>query len=439
MRARTTALLLALSVLLLSSTVLCAGGEIEPLFEKTRRTVPDTLPWYHLIVFGDNRPEDTRFTVFPSVFYRMVEEASRLRPIAVIGTGDHVGRGYERQYHELYRTLTMAGLENLWLAVGNHDVEALEGRANWARYVGPESYYIDDIPGWRIGIVSSEVGSARAWLRQLERVYNGLDNRSLILVFHKPILPDVGHNIRREWIPATMEFLERHGYPRIVLQGHWHGWACETRNDTAWIITGGAGSPLYELRVSVKPGSRELVAGVHHYVVLILYPNQTYRLYPVSINGGDLHVVRLNSTTILVSNTKLDVHGRPVSMPVRVRLSISGVEFYIVLMAPAMSNVVVSYSLEEASRVAIKSNASTWYAYAYSTASPDSSPVYLPANNTVVVNLEELASVGASRASTPSHVVLEESQNTIYQHAQAMVFLVVGVLACTAILRLSRA
>ena len=363
-----------------------SSEELLPIFNATRRVIPDNLPWYPILVFGDNRPGDTKSAAYNPVFYRIVEEFDTILPIAVIGTGDYVGLGYEYQYLEFYRVLNSTRLENLWLAVGNHDVEVSEGWDNWAKYIGPTNYYIDDIPGWRIGIVNTEVRLTKHWENQLKLMYENLSNRSLLLAFHKPVFPDVDHNIRSDWIPVTLNTFSSYGYPKVVLRGHWHGWGYSIRYNVTWIVTGGAGAPLYTYEVT-KPEEGDIVTGVYHYTVLILYPNGTFRFYPVDIGSGKFSVKKLDDTSYLVVNSRVNLRGEPVEIPVRVKFTYNGVEVYTVLMAPPRSSVEVSYSTIDGVHIAISCNATEWYVYVCNPVDPNISHVSLPVNGTATIDL----------------------------------------------------
>ncbi len=386
-------------------------NNITPLYEAKHKTIPDTLPWYPIVVFGDNRPENTSDQKLPSIFYKIIEEFDTIQPIAVIGTGDHVGMGYEYQYEELYRVFNETNLENIWMAIGNHDIDVAEGRSNWAKYIGPEYYYVDDIPGWRIAVVDSETNLWANWKNQLLAMYENLSNRSLIFVFHRPAFPDVDHNLASDRINTLLNVFKSNGYPKIVLQGHWHGWAYEIKYNVTWIITGGGGAPLYTYGVPA-PENGEVVVGKYHYLVLILYPNQTFQFYPVLMGVGSISVDKVNETTYIITNNKLDIHGNPVAMPVRIKHVVSGVEMDTVLMAPPKSKVYVTY-LINGNTVKVLCNASKWYVYLYDLENPDASPVYTPVNDQVVFTAEiPVETETTTPTTTPETISIETNTTT---------------------------
>lgn len=400
--------ILIILMFIVSTTIIDSGSkDVTPLYEAKKKVIPDTLPWYPLVVFGDNRPSDTDQVKLPSVFYNIVRELDMIQPLAIIGTGDHVGKGYEKQYIELYRVFNETRLENIWLAIGNHDVEVYEGWSNWEKYISPEYYYVDDIPGWRIGVVDSETRLSENWRKQLISMYENLGNRSLIIVFHRPVYPDVDHNLGSDRIRVLNSVFKSYGYPKLVLQGHWHGWAYEIRNNVTWIITGGGGAPLYTYSVE-KPENGDIVVGKHHYMILILYPNGTYTFYPVQMGIGSISIEKYNETTYIITNNKYDLKGKPIAMPVRIRHEIYGVEINTVLIIPPKSKIHVTYNIN-GNTVEVLSNATKWYVYQHNISDPDNSPVYLPIDNRVELVIEHVIK---TKTTTPIETMYENMTTT---------------------------
>lgn len=230
----------------LNTTYTADNQEITPLYNATRWSIPDTLPWYPIVVMGDNRPPNTHDISPPEIFYDIVNESAQIYPVAFIGTGDHVGIGSKEQYERFYWILKNSSIQNIWLAIGNHDLELHSESMNyWLTYFGPEYMYIDDIPNWRIAIINSETRLSMNWKKQILDAYSDLGNRSLIFVFHRPIFPKVNHNLDTERSSIFMNIIKDKDRVKLVLQGHYHGWGMQVKNNITWIITGGAGAPLY--------------------------------------------------------------------------------------------------------------------------------------------------------------------------------------------------
>lgn len=330
----------------------------ESLFEKSKVTIPDNLPWYPIVVFGDNRPPNIQDLYSPPVYYDIINETKVINPIVVIGTGDHTGVGKEEQI-DLFAD-SLKGLENVWMALGNHDLNYRK-LGYWKRVIGPEYFFVDDIPGWRISIVNSDRYPKDKFLEQVYYVLNNT-NRSIILVFHRPLFPYVRHNIE-EMGDGREHDLEaiigNRTNIKLVIQGHWHGYATAMKDHVEYIITGGAGAPLYDWPAIVH-NATDVVKGKYHYIILILYPNGTYEYYPVSVTG-EIVVKELNETAYIIFNNKTNIYGEPIDIPVRLEYEINNKMYYVVLMANN-GVTIVNYKIIQNS-VLFYTNSTKWYVY----------------------------------------------------------------------------
>ncbi|MGC8954142.1 MAG: metallophosphoesterase family protein [Desulfurococcus sp.] len=316
-----------------------------PLYVKTRIVIPGNLPWYPLIVIGDNRPPDVNAVDPPEVFYQAINEAENALPLAVIGLGDNVGLGTPEQYDRLYGILNKTRLENIWMIPGNHDVTYSGLNATgidlWRQYIGSDNITIDDIPGWRIALINSEA-DITTWGNQVKAVYNYTGGKHLILGFHRPLYPNVTHNLKTKYDTVLLNYMNNYGWPALVLQAHFHAWVKYSYNNTEFLIVGSAGSPLYSCSDVITPGAE--CSSVYHYLVLILYPNGTYTYTPIALgdDSGTLKVIPLNATAYSVVNSKKNIYREPVEYPVRLRFTAGKTVINIVAKIPASASVVFS-------------------------------------------------------------------------------------------------
>ena len=372
---------LAILIILLPVIIYSSSAYVS-LYRGSGRNIPSNLPWYPLIVFGDNRPSNVYSTKYSKVFYKIVYEMKEISPLAVIGTGDHTGTGSNKQID--YFIETMSGLDNVWVCLGNHDLTSNDLNY-WTDHVAPEYYYIDAIPSWRIVFVNEEDSDIHRFKLVTESMLDNT-NRSIILVVHKPLYPDVKHNLQDDEgdiFQILIHLINRYNV-KLVLQGHWHGFASKKINGVEYIITAGAGAPLY-----YKPNTVEnavIVTGKYHYMILILYPDGKYTYTPVDASAGNIEVKRLNETTILIYNTKLDLWGKPIQLPIRIKLTAYNKTYDVVLMANH-GYTILSYAINR-NKLIVKTNSTNWYIYNNTEKNPDMA--IIPKETTVIEKSELL-------------------------------------------------
>ena len=423
-----------IATLILMIMIICIPVGIgENIFEESRVPIPDNLPWYPIIVFGDNRPPNVQDLYPPPVYYDIINETKVINPVAIIGTGDHTGVGKEEQMDVFAESLK--GLENAWIALGNHDLNYRK-LGYWKNVIGPEYYYVDDIPGWRISVVNSDRYPKDRFLEQVYYVLNTTD-RSIIFVFHRPLYPYVRHNINElgDGREHDLEvIISNRSNIKLVIQGHWHGYAVAKKGHVEYIVTGGAGAPLYDWPAVVR-NATDVVKGKYHYIVLILYPNGTYEYYPISVTG-EIVVKQLNETSSIILNNKTDIHGDPVNIPIRLKYEINGKTYYIVLMANN-GVTIVNYKIIQ-NTVLFYTNSTKWYVYS-PTSDPDVAEVYTDTEmlelwrsiltTTTETPTETSPTTTSPTTTTPSETLTTSpvSDNTMIIGALILVIIIVSV------------
>ncbi|MEB3759263.1 MAG: metallophosphoesterase [Desulfurococcales archaeon] len=320
--------LLVLGIALLLVPLALGTGSIsesnEPvdLYNITYKPVPQGLEYYPLVVFGDNRPSWTHYVEYPEAFYKIVDDMYTINPIAVIGTGDHVGEGRTTKYQELYRLL--ANLSNVWPVPGNHDLKWPGSMNTWHSMVGPDNYVVNRIPNWSIIFVNPLSYNVTVFNETLHMLFQQAIHPNRILVIHYPIYPWVDHNINYltdgvEKQEILLNLINQYNVS-LVLQGHWHGYAEKKVNNTLYVIVGASGAPLYSAPTDTDA---DLIATqLYGYATLLLYHNGTYKLAPIYVNHGELIVYDINDTTKIIVNTRYTMTRQPATIPVQLEATI---------------------------------------------------------------------------------------------------------------------
>jgi len=60
-------------------------GSFNPLMDQRLKPTTQNLPWYPIMIFGDNRPSNTYANYPPELFYRVVNEMDVSNLLATIG------------------------------------------------------------------------------------------------------------------------------------------------------------------------------------------------------------------------------------------------------------------------------------------------------------------------------------------------------------------
>lgn len=307
----------------------------EPLYNHTMSQIPKDTDWYFLVVFGDNRPENPEQTELPSTFYLILNETRALNPHAIIGTGDHVGTGSEAQYIELWKALN--SFQNVLLVPGNHDLLTSRSDQKWIKYVGPRYWCWEEIPNWSVVGVDTYDKSPSRFQKEVNYTFSKCKNHNIILVTHYPIEPNVGYNINTApngYIKKRilLNLIEKYNI-KLVLQGHWHGYAQKKTEKTLFVITGGAGAPPYNLRTT-RPDADYYRTYLEHYIVIILNSNGEYELLPIYLNKGKIIIEKPNSWEAHIYQDKYLLNGSPANLPVRLSLSRNNISAEIQLIVP---------------------------------------------------------------------------------------------------------
>jgi hypothetical protein len=404
-------IVILVSVLLLNAPL--GYSETTPLQQLTLKPIPVNLPYYVVAFWGDDRPSATSgpaSLVFPSVFVDILNEISSIYPMVTVGGGDFVSFGTLDQYKAFYGLFAQSRIENFIPVIGNHDIAyGSESWGYYTTYIGNTTTVFDNITGWRLVALNDE-GSIDDLNQGLTQAASNLGNRSLILSFHRPLYPDVGHNMETEEpdkASLILNFISNLSTPpRLVLQGHWHGYAENITANTTWVITGGAGAPLYQC----PSPTTTFCLPTYNYVILVLYPNGNFTLIPLRAGPGAGNLsVKVVDSTFLVYNNKVNVYGNYTDVPVRLAWRGSGFSIYLVGFARANST---SYaSLDPGSRV-IETNLTNAYVYIQYSVNP-SNATLIP----VVDGVADLSNLGivSVQAEAPPLVVQQIPTTTTPQ------------------------
>jgi predicted phosphodiesterase len=189
-------------------------------------------------VCGDNRGGDD---VYLEILRRVEEDDT----VFFVNTGDlvHYGRADEFQHFaDLMNDFTIP----FFPVAGNHD--SPDGLLDeFLEYSGaPAKHYSFDYGLGHFVVVDSHLGVL--WNSELDWLEADLSSTDqplkVVFIHHPPFDPDGTDHIMRQGNEKFMTIVEEYGVS-YVFTGHIHAYVEGFRNDVHYIITGGAGAPLY--------------------------------------------------------------------------------------------------------------------------------------------------------------------------------------------------
>ena len=203
-------------------------------------------------VCGDNRNGD-------DIYSQLLSLVMADQSVFLINTGDLVPLGLTI-YYEHFRELMAPFQKPFYPAPGNHDLYA-GSLDNFVKYSGaPAGHYSLDYGSVHFTIINSSLGDLEApelaWLEaDLAATRQPV---KMVVLHHPPFDPHGGSHTLGRGAEELMALAVQYQV-RYVIAGHIHGYARAVRDGVTYLISGGAGAPLY-----YPPDN----GGFYHYVRL---------------------------------------------------------------------------------------------------------------------------------------------------------------------------
>jgi len=226
---------------------------------------------YSVVVTGDNRDGD-------GVFRQILKQAAYYQPRFMIHTGDFVASGYQREYRHFLQTLQQAAFPVL-ATIGNHEIYN-GGRRWFNQYFGPDSFALAYGPD-RYIFVDNADGEVRpeqlAWLESELQI----PARYRMVVMHMPPRNLYWFHAFSKGAQELMKLVESY-QAHYVLMGHMHIYDKMLHNGVNYLISGGAGAPLYRM-----PFYFSAQGGAYYHFVLLQVSNAGIKeqVVPITYKG----------------------------------------------------------------------------------------------------------------------------------------------------------
>ena len=217
---------------------------------------------YSFAVFGDNQGN---YPVLKAMIAKIKQEKGL---DFIVSVGDVVPYGEEAHYIKYKKLIGELSLP-LYQTIGNHDAVG-GGWKIFEKYFGPR-YYTFDYQGDRFIVLDNSLSQSFdsvqfSWLKE-QLAKPGAGHKFVIM--HKPVFDP--SELYKDHIMSsravTEELIRLFTKYKVdyVLAGHIHGYARSERNGVTYIVSAGAGGPLY-----LPPQ----FGGFFNYVIITVDPNR---------------------------------------------------------------------------------------------------------------------------------------------------------------------
>ncbi len=234
------------------------------------------------IVVGDSRSGDSIYREIVSAITSSLSYAD-----GMIHVGDMIENpGNQGQWTNfLNMTAPVAQVMPWYAVVGNHDVGSVSSQKMYQSVLGAPSdklYYSFNVKDSHVIILDTEVpgqmggivGEQLAWLTQ-DLQANASAPYTFVFT-HRPVFPQghyQGHDL------ANAQELHRlfmqYGVD-AVFSGHEHQYYLYQKDTIPYVVTGGAGSPIYDGGLGEK---------YHHFLLIEQLPPNTFDIHVLDVSG----------------------------------------------------------------------------------------------------------------------------------------------------------
>jgi len=197
---------------------------------------------FSFAVFGDNRDGD-------EVFKQLLGTINQDPEIKfAVNTGDLTPKGAKEEY-ENYWDMCKQSKVKIYDTIGNHDLGFLNSGVKYFKQRYGETYYSVEYDDCRIIFLdnSRSKGLGRKQLNWLKKALE--TDKIKFVVMHKPLIdptryypnyvmtpPEENESLNKRIVKSGVKY---------IIAGHVHGYGREIHDNMVYLVSGGAGAPLY--------------------------------------------------------------------------------------------------------------------------------------------------------------------------------------------------
>lgn len=202
-----------------------------------------TVESFSFVAFGDNRDGDM-------IFMDLIKKLNRKNDVDLaVNTGDFVSHGKESEYKKYLKMISGLNVK-VYHVPGNHDLVE-NGYKYYKKYIRPEYYYSFDYKNSHFVILNNAFKESfnSKQFEWLKKDLAATKKENIFVFMHRPTFDPTeiykGYVMSgRETVKELMKVFNRYKVD-YVFAGHLHGYARAEREGVIYVVTGGAGAPLY--------------------------------------------------------------------------------------------------------------------------------------------------------------------------------------------------
>ncbi len=257
---------------------------------RTQKTPREFVPKY-IVVYGDSRTGH-------EIHQKIVDAVIKTNPVAVFHTGDLVDKGSKAEEWKIFNRISskLLAKTEFYPTLGNHEENSLLYFENFS-LPNNERWYRVEKGGIHFIILDSNTkmgeGSEQyEWLKQeLKKISEKL--KFIIVVLHHPLFASEASSHKedeKDLQKSLVPLFNKYGVD-AVFAGHIHAYERLYQGGIYYIITGGGGAPLHELKEK-SPFSQKFIKVYHFCRLYINKDNQmVIEVYDPDLNLLDRFVV----------------------------------------------------------------------------------------------------------------------------------------------------
>lgn len=208
---------------------------------------------YKFIVTGDNREGD-------EIFLKILKDARKHQPEFAVHTGDFVAKGGYGEYRRFMSYLKRSTFPVI-PAIGNHEIYQ-KGRRWYNQFFGP-TYFAFNYGNDRFIYLDNADGKlSNGQLKWLEGQLK-IKSRYTFLAMHMPPMNIVWWHAFEEGAKAMVKLAQKYKV-NYAFFGHIHIYDKRESKGVKFIVSGGAGAPLFRMPLYFSPEG----GAFNHYLLI---------------------------------------------------------------------------------------------------------------------------------------------------------------------------